>query len=507
MVHVLGGIDAEGVDIELLGEREDVVRELLGDLMLLVVEVGEVAGEEAVDRAAVPRAGRGATDAAGALEPGRVGGHIGVLLVHMVHDEVEEDADAAAVGLCDELLEPLRCAGARVAKAALNAGAADRPVAVKAAELAAGIFAVAFEAAVGVLVDGAEPDELNAHALKVAAPHGLEDALEVAALVVCPGIDARNGAAAHGAVAVAEAVDEGEIHDRIAPVEALRLHPERDEEGAVLGRTTARVGGGHAEAVLSWREARGSHRDEAGRPIDGGRDLGVANRDTDGGRVDGRGIARRGELDGGGEGPIRRCDGGDEPKERLLAVADDEVAVLRPTRPLGVDVGRHAGLEHTSDRNLEGILTGRQCDLGCPGAVTICIGKRRRAGRPAVELARRSDRGDGAGRPVGDGGCAAPELGGRRDGGVFDGRRVVREERRIFARVGECGILGCGRGVGVQQTGVVGDAGVDIVAADTRIVAGRCELFGGEAAGQREEDEAGSDRPAAGAEKGHRVSL
>jgi hypothetical protein len=32
---------------------------------------------------------------------------------------------------------------------------------------------------------------------------------------------------------------------------------------------------------------------------------------------------------------------------------------------------------------------------------------------------RRGDRGDGAGRPVGDGGCAAPELGGRRDDGVI----------------------------------------------------------------------------------------
>ena len=252
VVHVLGGVDAHGVDVVVADQGHGVGEHALGELVLLVAEVGQVAREPALDGLLLPAAARSATDAALA-EPLRVLVDVVVVLVHVVEHEVKQDADTALVGLLDELSELLLAAALGRAPALLDADGLGGPVAVVAR---VPVGAVGAEVApFGVFVDRAEPDGGHAELVEVALLQSIDDALEVAALVVGGGGHIGDGGEGLAAVvAVAEAVGEDEVEQGIFPLEGLVLDPEGHEQ-LVLGGDARSVGGGHAQAVLAGGQA------------------------------------------------------------------------------------------------------------------------------------------------------------------------------------------------------------------------------------------------------------
>jgi hypothetical protein len=220
LLDVLDGVESEAVKVVVFHPPQGVIDGEVARRAVVEVEVGQVVAEPARRRfAAFPRTVRRAADALPStteverVEPALVHGVDGRVLVDMVHGVVNEDLDAALVGLGDDGFEL-----GLGAEAALGLRQIARPVAVVAGVVAT---VVADADSIGVVHRYGQPQRVDAERLEVAVLELLQKAGPVAPLPIHRGIDTAAGVRdVVGGVAVEEAIHEHEVHHRVAPVEA-----------------------------------------------------------------------------------------------------------------------------------------------------------------------------------------------------------------------------------------------------------------------------------------------
>src|SRR5690606_35360355 len=115
---------AKAVDVMRRNEGHEVIDDAAERHRVTVVEIGQVARELAVERAGIPVTAPRAADA-GLAAHRRALDAVGVVLVHVVQDRVEHDADPVSVS---SVYHGVERGGA--SEALLDAGRADGPVAV-----------------------------------------------------------------------------------------------------------------------------------------------------------------------------------------------------------------------------------------------------------------------------------------------------------------------------------------------------------------------------------------
>ena len=191
VIHMLEGVRAEAIEVEVLNQPDGVVDDRFSRIGVVVVEVGHVRREPAVDAVVVPVI-RGAGILG--IEPAVV--LVGLikrrLAVDMVRDKVGNDPDAFFMRFIDKFAQfghgSESGIDAFVFKAVIVVkvvSRGERMVGVIAGEVVVVLLgrngsALAF--VVGVHDRGADPDRVDAHPGKVAVIELVDDPAEVAAL-------------------------------------------------------------------------------------------------------------------------------------------------------------------------------------------------------------------------------------------------------------------------------------------------------------------------------------
>src|SRR5262249_45656656 len=126
-LDMLDRVDAKSVEIEIRDPMNGVGNELLLDIDLRPIDVGEVWLEEAIERTLAPPTARIPAFTLSA-EPARDWRYVFVILVDLVVDEIEQNPKPASVRLVDELAK-----GRVTTESRLDFTCPDRPIAVVAA--------------------------------------------------------------------------------------------------------------------------------------------------------------------------------------------------------------------------------------------------------------------------------------------------------------------------------------------------------------------------------------